>query len=233
MSAKMALPMDISMPILLLSVIICILSITTHEAAHAWVSYRLGDDLAYKMGRVTLNPMPHIDLMMTIVLPAALLLSGSPFIFGGAKPVPVNMRAFRKPFKDMALVAIAGPLSNLIQAFVWAIILKLFLQFGIWDVRSEGVGVLQLGIFINILLFAFNLVPIPPLDGSRIVAFFLSGEARRAYISVERFGIIILLGCFWLVPQFRIILATCIYFFGNLISNTVGLTVSWAPGFLT
>ena len=224
--------MDTSIPVLLLSVIVCILSITTHEAAHAWVSYKLGDDFAYKMGRVTLNPIPHIDLKMTILLPAILLLSGSPFIFGGAKPVPVNMRAFRNPFKGMALVAIAGPLSNLIQAFIWAIVLKLFLQFGIWDAQSQGIGVLQLGIFINVLLLTFNLIPIPPLDGSRIVAFFLSGEARRAYISAERFGIIILLGCFWFVPQVLAILGTCIYFVGSFIAITVGLPVSWVPGFL-
>jgi Zn-dependent protease len=224
MSAKMALSMEISMPILLLSVIVCILAITTHEAAHAWVSYRLGDDLAYKMGRVTLNPIPHIDLMMTIILPAVLLLSSAGFIFGGAKPVPVNMRAFRKPFLGMALVAIAGPLSNLIQAFIWAVVLKLFLQFGVWNVRSEGVFVLELGILINVLLFTFNLIPIPPLDGSRIVAFFLSGAARRAYISVERFGIIILLACFLLVPQFGAILGTCIDFIVTLISNVVGLS---------
>ena len=225
--------MDTSMPILLLSVIVCILAITTHEAAHAWVSYKLGDDLAYKMGRVTLNPIPHIDLMLTIILPAALLLSHAGFIFGGAKPVPVDMRAFRKPFRDMALVAIAGPLSNLIQAFIWAILLKLFLQFGSWGVHSEGVAVLQLGIFINLLLFAFNLTPIPGLDGSRVVGFFLRGAARKAYYSLDRFAIPIVLACFFLIPQFGIILMTCIAFFGELISDIVGLTtVNWFPEYL-
>jgi Zn-dependent protease len=184
------------------------------------------------MGRVTLNPIPHIDLMMTIVLPGVMLLSGMPFIFGGAKPVPVDTRNFRKPFRDMALVAIAGPLSNIIQAIFWASVLKVFIEFEIWEKSSQGILVLQLGIFINVLLCAFNMIPIPPLDGSRIMSFFLRGEARRSYIALERYGIMILLGCLWFIPQFRIIVGTCIYFFGNLISSIVGLPVHWIPAYI-
>ncbi len=232
MSAKMDPLMEISAPILLLSILVVVLAITTHEAAHAWVAFKLGDDHAYRMGRVTLNPIPHIDLMMTIVLPGVMLLSGMPFIFGGAKPVPVDVRNFRKPFRDMALVAIAGPLSNIIQAILWASVLKGFIDFGIWEKSSQGVLVLQLGIFINVLLCAFNMIPIPPLDGSRIMSFFLRGKARRSYISLERYGIMILLGCLWFVPQFFIIVRTCINFFGNLISSIVGLPVSWIPEYI-
>ncbi|MBC8369898.1 MAG: site-2 protease family protein [Planctomycetes bacterium] len=218
-------------PILLLSIVVVVLAITTHEAAHAWVSDKLGDNTARLLGRVTLNPIPHIDLRMTILLPGILLLIGSPFIFGGAKPVPFNPYAFRKPFRDIALTAAAGPLSNLIQALLWAFVLKLFIQFGVWDTTSQGLVVLQLGIFVNVVLFVFNLIPIPPLDGSRILSFFLSGEARRQYMSLERYGFVILIGSFLFLPPFKDALSAGIWYFGNLVHSIVGLplTVHWAP----
>ncbi|MDP6963123.1 MAG: site-2 protease family protein, partial [Planctomycetota bacterium] len=209
--------------ILILSIVVVVFAITTHEAAHAWVADRLGDNTARKLGRVTLNPMPHIDLGLTVLLPGALLLMGSPFVFGGAKPVPTNPFMFRKPFRDLAIVAAAGPISNVIQAILWALILKLFIQFGIWDKSSQGLVVLQLGIFVNILLFVFNMIPIPPLDGSRIVAFFLGHEARSKYMSLERFGILIILGGMWFVPAFQAVVSSSIRYFGNLVHSLVGL----------
>jgi Zn-dependent protease len=218
-------------PILLLSIVVVVLAITTHEAAHAWVSDKLGDDTARRLGRVTLNPIPHIDLKMTILLPGFLLLIGSPFIFGGAKPVPFNPYAFRKPFRGIALTAAAGPASNLIQALLWALILKLFLSLGVWEAQSQGLVVLQLGIFVNVLLFVFNLIPIPPLDGSRIMSFFLSGEVRQQYLGLERYGILIILGCIWFVPPFQTFLSSSIWYFGNLVHSLVGLplSVDWFP----
>jgi Zn-dependent protease len=218
-------------PILLLSIVVVVFAITTHEAAHAWVADKLGDNTARALGRITLNPIPHIDLRMTILLPGLLLVMGSPFIFGGAKPVPFNPFNFRKPFRDIALTAAAGPISNIIQAFIWALILKMFIQYGVWDVKSQGLVVLQLGIFVNILLFVFNLIPIPPLDGSRVVNFFLSSEARRQYMNLEGIGIFLLLGCIWFVPPFQVFISSSIMFFGNLVHNIVGLppSVHWAP----
>ena len=222
-------------PILLLSVVIVVVAITTHEAAHAWVADRLGDPTARQLGRVTLNPLPHIDLFMTILLPGALLLAQTGIIFGGAKPVPVIPWRFKRPFRDMALVAAAGPLSNLLQALLWGVVLKIFLTSGIWSSSSQGIVVFQLGIFVNVLLFVFNLIPIPPLDGSRILAFFLKGQFRQQYMSLERYGIFIILACIWFIPTFQTTLVRVIFFFGNLVGDLTGLSssaVSWAPPYL-
>ncbi|MBT4029368.1 MAG: site-2 protease family protein [Planctomycetes bacterium] len=193
------------------SVMIAILAITTHEAAHAWVADRLGDSTARLRGRVTLNPVPHIDPIMTIGLPALLLAMGSPFIFGGARPVPVDMRYFKNPKRDFALVAIAGPLSNLIQAMLWAGLLSILLHTEVWpDPESRGVQVLVMGIFINVLLAIFNLIPLPPLDGSRIVMYFLRGEALRSYVQLERFGLFLILALVFYVDGFGVAMRSVI-----------------------
>ena len=172
---------------------------------------------------------------MTILLPGAMLLAQTGFIFGGAKPVPVIPWRFKRPFRDMALVAAAGPLSNFLQALLWAGILKIFIASGIWSLNSQGIVVFQLGIFINVLLCVFNLIPIPPLDGSRILAFFLKGQLRQQYMSLERYGIFIILLCIWLLPQFQLILLKGIMFFGSLVSDLTGLSssaVHWIPNYL-
>lgn len=189
------------------SVAIVVVGLTTHEAAHAYVADRLGDPTARLMGRITLNPIPHIDLFLTILLPAFLILGGTGFVFGGAKPVPVNVMKFRNPSQGMALVAIAGPLSNLLQALLWGFVLSLFLSSGVWDEDAQGIFVLLIGIYFNILLMVFNLLPIPPLDGSRVVMHYLKGEARRNYMQLERYGIFIVLALFFLArDQFRAVL---------------------------
>jgi len=162
-------------------------SITTHEVAHAWVADKLGDGTAREEGRITLNPLPHIDPFMTIILPGALFLS-SGMLLGGARPVPVFWPALRKPRRDMALVAAAGPVSNILIAFACAGLLAAFLRFGIWQPDSSGVAVLAIGVYGNIYLAVFNLMPIPPLDGSKIVGYFLRGEANRFWIQLEAFG---------------------------------------------
>ncbi len=189
------------------TIVVVILSITTHEAAHAWVADRLGDPTARSLGRVTLNPLPHIDLFMTILLPGLLLLSHAPFLFGGAKPVPVNIRRLRNPPRDWALVGIAGPASNLVLAFGMAALLSIFLHSGLFEARSVGSSVLFTGIQFNVLLILFNLIPIPPLDGSRVVMYVLhrSGnrEALAAYVGLERIGIFLLLGVIYFIPSFQ------------------------------
>ena len=145
-----------------------VLSITLHEAAHAYAAYRLGDDTAYRLGRVTLNPMPHIDLIGTILMPLMLYFATSgTFLFGYAKPVPVRFGALNNPKRDMVWVALAGPAANLIQAIIWATLLMLLLIIGVQE--PFFIKVAQAGVLSNVVMFAFNLFPLPPLDGGRIV----------------------------------------------------------------
>ena len=145
-----------------------ILSLGIHEAAHAWVAWRCGDSTARDLGRMTINPIPHIDPWMTIIIPGLLAFAGAP-IFGGAKPVPVNYHNLRHPLRDMALVAIAGPASNFLIAILFAIAWKLCLGSGMYEADSLMVLVLLYSMFANVMLTAFNLLPIPPLDGSRLL----------------------------------------------------------------
>ena len=175
-----------------------LLGIILHEVAHGWVAYRCGDPTAKYMGRLTLNPLPHIDPMglLAFVLTS---LSGS-FVFGWAKPVPFNPRYFRNPAKDMMLVALAGPLTNFLLAglfgvLLWAV-LHIFPPQQWMDSTSYvfALKTIQTGVIINFGLGWLNLLPIPPLDGSKVVAYFLPLNVALRYLSIERFGFLILLG---------------------------------------
>jgi Zn-dependent protease len=170
-------------------------AITVHEAAHGWVAAKLGDKSALMLGRVTLNPLKHIDPVGTIVVPLILLWLGG-FIFGWAKPVPINPRNFKNPRKDMAITAAAGPLSNFIMALIWALIAKIgvaMVAHG-WSFAIPIQLMGSAGIMINLLLMFLNLIPLPPLDGGRIVAGLLPHNLALQYDKLERFGILILLG---------------------------------------
>ncbi len=174
-------------------------AITVHEAAHGWMAKRLGDSTAMMLGRLTLNPIKHIDPIGTILVPAVLLISGSGFLFGWAKPVPVTWENLKNPRRDMALVALAGPTSNLIMALMWAIVAKIAI------VIDGGGGVLQplilmglAGIQINIILMVLNLLPLPPLDGGRIVTGLLPGPLAWQFSRIEPFGLFILIGLLFL-----------------------------------
>ena len=191
-------------------VIVAILSITSHEAAHGFVADRLGDPTAREHGRLTLNPIPHIDLLFTIMLPLFLIVSRAGFIFGGAKPVPVTVSRLRQPRRDWALVGAAGPATNVLIAFGLTALLSAVTQFGLADASSPFVEILVLGIFLNALLAVFNLVPIPPLDGSRVVQYFLSGEALVLYRRLEQFGLLIIVALVFLVPQIQVAVDTVI-----------------------
>lgn len=168
-------------------------AITVHEVAHGWVAKKLGDPTAMMLGRLTLNPIKHIDPIGTIIVPMLAYMS-SGFIFGWAKPVPVTMENFKNPQKDMALVAIAGPLSNLVMALIWALIMKLALVaygLGFTWFASPMLNMAQLGIMFNLMLMVLNLLPIPPLDGGRIVSAFLPGPLSYRFNHMEMYGLMI------------------------------------------
>jgi Zn-dependent protease len=170
-----------------------IFAITVHEVAHGWVARRCGDNTAYQQGRLTLNPMKHIDWLGTVILPGLLLLSGTGFIFGWAKPVPVDARNFKHPRKDMAWVALAGPVSNLLMAIGWALLARLGVVIGVEAISLPLIYSGVAGISINLVLALINLLPIPPLDGSRVVTGILPNYWAWQYNRLERYGFIILL----------------------------------------
>ncbi len=177
-----------------------LLAITFHEAAHAFAACRLGDDTAHRLGRVTFNPLKHVDPFGTILLPALLFLTKAPFLFGWAKPVPVAFQRLGKPRRDMALVAMAGPLTNVVLAVVSAALIRV-----VWLLPEAmapwWLQTLYQSILLNLILAIFNMFPIPPLDGSRVVMSILPKALARQYAKLERFGFLLLLGIIFLLPM--------------------------------
>jgi len=176
-----------------------LLAVTMHEAAHGWVAWRLGDDTAYRLGRVSANPIRHVDPIGTVVLPGVLFLSGAPFLFGWAKPVPVNFARLRQPRRDMVLVAAAGPGSNILMALMAALLFHLvpFTP----DVMAEWTGrTLSNMVNLNLLLAVVNMIPLPPLDGGRVAVGILPRVLAYPLAQMERFGIFILVGVLFLFP---------------------------------
>lgn len=200
-----------------LVVLLLIISLGVHEAAHAWVANLCGDSTAKDMGRITLNPIPHIDPVMTIILPGALyFLTNGAFVFGGAKPVPVAYHRLRRPARDMMLVALAGPVSNLLIALALFAILKVLVygvelplaSTGLPGIFSDTLAappgkanmlteILCKSIFYNALLAAFNMIPLPPLDGSRVVAFLLPEPLRSSFQALDRFSFLLIMALFY------------------------------------
>lgn len=175
-------------------VIPVLFAITVHETAHGWMALRLGDPTAKMLGRLTLNPIRHIDPIGTILVPGVMLMLGG-FLFGWAKPVPITWENLRNPKRDMAWVAAAGPLSNLVMALFWALFARLGLTIGnaSGDLAMYMMYTGVAGIFINTILMLLNLLPLPPLDGSRVVSALLPGPLAYRYGRLEPYGLPILI----------------------------------------
>jgi Zn-dependent protease len=206
-----------------------LIAITFHEAAHAYAAWKLGDDTAHRMGRVTFNPFKHVDPFGTVLLPALLFLTKAPFLFGWAKPVPVAFGRLGSPRRDMALVALAGPLTNVMLAFVSAVLLRIvpLLPEAIapWLVQT-----LYQSILLNLILAIFNMMPIPPLDGGRVVTSILPNVLAKPFARLERYGFIILLGIMFLLPMLGRQIGTDL----NLFRWAVSVPLRWlTPFFLS
>jgi Zn-dependent protease len=184
-------------------------AITLHEAAHAYAAKYFGDTTAYSQGRMSLNPIRHIDPIGTLLIPIVLFMVSSPFLFGYAKPVPVEFGKLRNPKRHMAWVALAGPAANLVMALMWML---LGLMVSPWQERGDFfIRMAQAGVLTNLVIFAFNLFPIPPLDGGRIMISLLPHKYAYKFAQLEPYGFFIVLALvflkvlhFWMVPVMTI-----------------------------
>ncbi len=190
-----------------ITVVLVMFSAIVHEVAHGWVALRCGDATAKEAGRLTLDPRAHLDGLGSVLLPALLALIGGP-VFAFAKPVPYNPNRLRHPRRDEVLVALAGPASNLIQALLGTALVGLFSDVA-WPYLAEmGLLVpawwvarfLATYVYVNLVLCFFNLIPIPPLDGSKVVLYFLTGKARRTYYELQRYAMVLLIVALYVLP---------------------------------
>ncbi len=199
-----------------------IFAITVHEVAHGWAAKKYGDPTASAQGRLTLNPFKHIDWFGTVILPGLLLITGTGFIFGWAKPVPVDPRNFKKPLHDMAIVAAAGPLANLFMATACALIARLGVTIGVETISLPLIYTGIAGISINLVLALINLLPIPPLDGSRMLTGLLPHRLAWQYNRLEPYGFYILIALLYF-KILNVILEYPMYVAQNFFFSLAGL----------
>lgn len=199
-----------------------LLAITVHEVAHGWMASKLGDKTALMLGRLTLNPLKHVDPVGTVLIPGMLLLLQAGFIFGYAKPVPVTWQNLHHPKRDMAVVAAAGPFVNLLMALGWALLIRLGLAVGEGAIALVFMGVA--GIFINIVLMVLNMLPLPPLDGGRVATGLLPGPWAYRLARIEPYGFIILI-VLLVTGVLGLLLWPVISFFMGLLAPVSGLTM--------
>ena len=193
-----------------------VFAITVHEVAHGWVANKLGDSTAKMLGRLTLNPIKHIDPLGTIVVPLLMVITTG-FAFGWAKPVPVNMQNLNNPRKDMAIVAAAGPLANVAMALFWVFFLKL-VSIVVTDLNiARGLmAMAEAGIIINLVLFVFNLFPIPPLDGSKVLSGFVPRSVSLVMDKIEPYGFFIVVGLLYFGVLSKLMMPIISFFLGGI-----------------
>lgn len=209
----------------LLYLVALVFSVVFHEVSHGWVADKHGDPTARMMGRLTLNPVPHLDLWGSILLPGILILMRAPFLFGYAKPVPVDVRNLRNPRIDGIKVALAGPFSNLFLALICAVLFGLSIAY-----LGEGSAVsrlLRYGLLVNCMLAIFNLLPVPPLDGSWLLDHTLRGQAYETYRAIKPYGMFFLIGILLFPPLSNVLIRMPVLFVLSGFLSVSEAVVGW------
>jgi Zn-dependent protease len=184
--------------------VVLVLSVAFHEAAHAFTTDRLGDPTPRLLGRVTLNPLPHLDPFLSVLLPAIFIFSGSAWMFGAGKPVPFDFRNLKHPARDAALITLAGPLSNFVQAALWSVAYIVGCRY--FDLPHHDLAFhwIDYAVQINLVLALFNLLPVPPLDGSRVLAWLLPRQLQPAFFALDRFAVVFIVALIVVSMKFDI-----------------------------